>query len=427
MISPRMINVKNFKSLKDFTMPLGQFNVLIGSNGSGKTNVLELFKFVNLYVSPEKTPAYPFAMWGGYKNLIWSGKEGSPIELTVDYKIDGYEIVYESEIRGSSSGRLVIQEEKFTIKDYLTMTRKDDKIDYCLDSSFAEQVTSGEDSLHNLRNRKIEKEFTIPHDSLDVSILKATNWNKSISRKSRIGVLRTSRFTSDDMKMNVLPSPLVKINQRDLYLYDIAIGYIANPDNMILLRHLNYDYLRGPTPVNYSGVLLEDGDGMINLMFQWFNKNQKLPEVFTLALEELFPNWQISFEVTQEGNILMNVIDGSVTLAPTSIPDGFYKLLAVLAAIELNPSILLIDEIETSLHGRIIEYVIDLLRETDITVIITTHSPLVVDYVDMDDLLIMENTHHESTCHKISNPEELKQDLADKGITVSESWLYGKI
>jgi predicted ATPase len=35
------INIKNFKSIVDLELPLGRFNVLIGANGCGKTNILE--------------------------------------------------------------------------------------------------------------------------------------------------------------------------------------------------------------------------------------------------------------------------------------------------------------------------------------------------------------------------------------------------
>ena len=37
----REINIKNFKSIVDLTLDLGRFNVIIGANGCGKTNILE--------------------------------------------------------------------------------------------------------------------------------------------------------------------------------------------------------------------------------------------------------------------------------------------------------------------------------------------------------------------------------------------------
>src|ERR1043166_6400592 len=37
----RTVSIKNFKSVADLTLELGRFNVFIGENGSGKSNVLE--------------------------------------------------------------------------------------------------------------------------------------------------------------------------------------------------------------------------------------------------------------------------------------------------------------------------------------------------------------------------------------------------
>ena len=41
----RKINIKNFKSIVDLTLDLGRFNVIIGANGCGKTNILEAIAF----------------------------------------------------------------------------------------------------------------------------------------------------------------------------------------------------------------------------------------------------------------------------------------------------------------------------------------------------------------------------------------------
>jgi predicted ATPase len=39
------VKINNFKSVADLTIPLGRFNVLIGANGSGKSNILEAVAF----------------------------------------------------------------------------------------------------------------------------------------------------------------------------------------------------------------------------------------------------------------------------------------------------------------------------------------------------------------------------------------------
>ena len=35
------INIKNYKSVVDVSLPLGRFNLLVGANGCGKSNILE--------------------------------------------------------------------------------------------------------------------------------------------------------------------------------------------------------------------------------------------------------------------------------------------------------------------------------------------------------------------------------------------------
>ena len=39
------IEIKGYKSIKDLELPLKSVNILIGANGSGKTNFLSFFEF----------------------------------------------------------------------------------------------------------------------------------------------------------------------------------------------------------------------------------------------------------------------------------------------------------------------------------------------------------------------------------------------
>lgn len=40
------ISVRGYKSFKDITVPLKKINILIGSNGAGKSNFLSLFELL---------------------------------------------------------------------------------------------------------------------------------------------------------------------------------------------------------------------------------------------------------------------------------------------------------------------------------------------------------------------------------------------
>lgn len=41
------IEIKGYKSFKNLTLDLSSINILIGSNGSGKSNFLSFFEFLN--------------------------------------------------------------------------------------------------------------------------------------------------------------------------------------------------------------------------------------------------------------------------------------------------------------------------------------------------------------------------------------------
>lgn len=92
-----------------------------------------------------------------------------------------------------------------------------------------------------------------------------------------------------------------------------------------------------------------------------------------------------------------------------------------MTAIELNPTILLIDELENSMHARMLEYVIDELNTLDIPVLIATHSPVVVDLVGPERVIIVDKRPVTRTViEKIEDPEKLSKKLKELGVALSD-------
>ncbi|WP_309738530.1 MULTISPECIES: AAA family ATPase [unclassified Chamaesiphon] len=59
-------------------------------------------------------------------------------------------------------------------------------------------------------------------------------------------------------------------------------------------------------------------------------------------------------------------------------------MLAVFAQLSKEQSFLLLDEIENGINPELIEFVVDELVESDPQVLITTHSPMVLNYLEDD-------------------------------------------
>jgi predicted ATPase len=85
------LTIRNFKSIREQTLKLGPLNVFIGGNGSGKSNMIEVFRFLREIVEVLGTPlgqgprshaAQRFAAYtaikGGADSLLYFGRRTSP-------------------------------------------------------------------------------------------------------------------------------------------------------------------------------------------------------------------------------------------------------------------------------------------------------------------------------------------------------------
>ena len=71
--------IKNYKSIKDLVLPLNKLNVLIGSNGAGKSNFVSFFELTKA-IYEQRFGSYTLAK-GGIDNLLYRGRKASPSML----------------------------------------------------------------------------------------------------------------------------------------------------------------------------------------------------------------------------------------------------------------------------------------------------------------------------------------------------------
>ncbi|MEM0215799.1 MAG: AAA family ATPase, partial [Archaeoglobaceae archaeon] len=112
MLKLKEIHVKNFKSLKDCKIELGNLNVLVGKNGSGKTNFVDLFVLLKkIYDSRELNP---FRAWWGYQNVVYGRKEDLDIEVKFLFDYFNYSVEFETIFNGRG-GKFEFVSEKLKI------------------------------------------------------------------------------------------------------------------------------------------------------------------------------------------------------------------------------------------------------------------------------------------------------------------------
>jgi len=450
----REIWVRNFKSLRDVRVKLRGFNLLIGPNRSGKTNFLEALKLLRaIYFPGPGEEVNPFLPWWSYDRVVWRRDEKLPITIGLGLDVMGYRVDFETTFTGVG-GTFSMLKEVIDIKDIVRLERRGRELrithsrDF-LDTIWGEVEAKWEDVMDGLRFRLLHRTSPELYEALKMGKETLSNyvvnvWDdfrllRHLRRPFIVEYGSVSMFSLKNMIALVI-SPRITIRGWPRYrpyrermpLIEAAIRLTGEViRRSLILRPVETRRIREtigrPTK---EDELSEDALNLHNVLFNlWIQNGGRLPDRIEAALKDIFgPDVRVAFELTTDGRLFMRVFEGDLRLDPPMISDGFYKVLTILTAVEIGPSILAIDELENSLHLEAIERVLDDLRNAGCVVVATTHSPLVIDQVDPADIIFVDRDEEGATIMwRVKDPEALKRKLAEKGITLSEGWLYGRI
>ncbi len=446
----REIYVENFKSLKKCRIRLEKFNVVVGPNASGKSNLAEIFKLLRkVYVERADNP---FTEWWGYRNVVSDHKEELPIKISLKFEDnkdkDKYKISYDVEISGTG-GQFEIIKEVFEVEKLRIERTKREMIikyqglgEYIIDnpsvlfsmknlniltSEFYHKLESfkgiledeikkySDDIINNRDSAKIINEMFEEKDVVK-AMEKENKYQKEANKKYETYISNTQNYKI-----------LQKIFEENLFKYYNEIFNFLK--NTIILKDVNITEIKPPINPTKNITLAEDGRNIVNVIYNLFLENGQVPDGIRTLLSYIFPNTYLLFKLTDDGRILMEISENDLVLLPPSISVGCFKFLTIITALELKPSLIVIDELENSLYPKAIELTMDEFKHEEGQVIITTHSPVVVDlvYPDIKDLILVKKENGESSFINIGNEEKIRNELDVAGITLSEKWLYGRI
>ena len=430
------------------------FNLLIGPNRSGKTNFLEALRLLRaIYFPKSGEEVNPFLPWWSYDRVVWRRDEKLPITIGLSLDVMGYRVDFETTFTGVG-GTFSMLKEVIDIKDIVRLERRGRELrithskDF-LDTIWGEVEAKWRDVMDGLRFRSLHRTSPELYEALKMGRETLSNyvvnvWDdfrllEHLRRPFIVEYGSVSMFSLKNMIALVI-SPRITIRGWPRYrpyrermsLIEAAIRLTGEViRRSLILRPVETRRIREtigrPTK---EDELSEDALNLHNVLFNlWIRNGGRLPDRIEAAIKDIFgPDVRVAFELTTDSRLFMRVFEGDLRLDPPMISDGFYKVLAILTAVETGPSILAIDELENSLHLEAIERVLDDLRNAGCVVVATTHSPLVIDQVDPADIIFVDRDEEGATIMwRVEDPEALKRKLAEKGITLSEGWLYGRI
>lgn len=109
------------------------------------------------------------------------------------------------------------------------------------------------------------------------------------------------------------------------------------------------------------------------------------PQLDSIVTKSLRSGWK-QLEVNEHYG------DRKLTSTARHVNDGMLRLMAILLQLDIGNAFLLFDEIENGINPELIEYLIDHLVGTSDQVLVTTHSPMILNF--MEDEVAKKGVHY---------------------------------
>lgn len=442
------IRIQNFKSLRDVTLNLKQINLLIGPNNSGKSNFLKSLEFYSKLLKGQG--AHNFIELCFNKRQIFISKNGgdlnNPLSFTFIDKsnIDQQyvnRIEYYNKFEYSMLSGIMPTEKKtppqseklnFSVFDFNII----DKHFY----SYAFHAVSNE--IHLLHLEK----------------LKNNDLREILSKRNHhIASRLYKQSPNSPFELAEVPKDVGGFFEESYVLYglynigrDLSNLKVYKPNPSLLIK---------PYPITGNEFVEDDVRNLVSFWDRMKDINIEVTDAINKDLRECISEFKdIRLDTVKASDPQyeelkktykrdtfkkLGVSDhkGNIFWAE-ELSEGALYFIALLAIIHQPnpPKLLLLEEPEKGIHPRriteVIQFIQRLAHEKDIQVIMTTHSPIVIDQFAHapESIFVFDKENGETKVRNLQKDiiEPKNRVLEQKGVSpidyqenLSENWLMG--
>lgn len=330
------ISAKNFKSLVDFELDLADFTCLIGLNSAGKSTVLQFIDFLAQQVHGD--------VKGWLKTRNWGAKD---------------------------------------LKSQLTKKTNITFSVHLMDDSGGKAIWEG--SFNPVQLHCTHERIRVGNAYLNVSggsVRVDEHWPSPPGTSSGNSSSQEITFTYQgsilsQLKESTLPAALLEFKRFLL--------------NVKSLDMLSPEHLRQRTRES-GGALGLGGQRLSAFLHELGTKEHHrivdqlksvYPQLENLHTRALRSDWK-QLEIAEGYRGVESGFFPKMTTEARHVADGMLRLIAILAEIETEHQFLLFDEIENGINPELVEFVVDALVSARQQVLVTTHSPMILNYMEDD-------------------------------------------
>jgi predicted ATPase len=376
------ISIKGYKSIKELSLDLSPINVLIGANGSGKSNFISFFKLLNRMMQSQGELQFFIGQSGGASSFLFDSASVTPqIEAKFDFERGSSKYDYFFRLANAVSDTFIFAEEKFGDLPDLNLSTLN-PISYAI-------ATQSDNAALNLRMK---------------------NFNLVKERMS---------------------------GHRESRLIDLAMSGEQTAKNVFSLvqSFANYQFhdtsqtarFKQRWNVDDNQYLKEDAGNLAPFLLRLRENEPRYYQRIVETLRQITPFFA-DFVLNPMGNtvILQWREKGTdLVFSPHQASDGTLRAMALVAVLlqptNNLPDTLIFDEPELGLHPYAISVIGGLINSVAnrCQVILATQSTLLVDCFEPEDIIVVERNNRESSFERL-----VEADLKDwlEEYSLSELW-----
>lgn len=378
--SIKLTNLLSFGAETEIILNEG-LNVLIGTNGSGKSNLIEA---ISLLQAMPKDLTQVFRSGGGIEEWLWKGNKNpfAKIEVVIEEKYRKPPLCHSIEMWG----------EGHVFEEFI--------IDYDKRQSFDE-----------------ERDFHYHYECLNVKpCIKQKINAKEIYQEIEI----------DD-------SQSILAQRQDPSFYPEITRLSRTYEKIRLYRDWQFGRHTLPRTLQRADLpndFLKEDASNLGLILSSFRRNSEVKRKLLESLKLFYDSIQDFEVIVQGGYVQIFFEENGFTIPATRLSDGTLRYLSLLAIL-LHPNpppLICIEEPELGLHPDVLPSLIELLKEAGerTQIIITTHSADLIDALtDMPEaVLVFDKLEGSTTVNRLN-----KEDLTDwlKDYSLGQLWSRGHI
>lgn len=452
------IRIKNFRSIKNtvFTVKPG-LNVLVGPNGSGKTNILHALKFISALLmngaavamgkagGPGKNfrrgeDEITFAVVSHYENSIYKGKRSNflfrwEVSIALNKSSGLVQIARESiqVMEAGSPGVIRAEVHRFpgSFKSSVYMDGEEFLTKKMMSNPGRRPASSIRKSeLHALVEKELsERLSSVKRAPLDASFLPTVRWlHGSVAKLlHELTSFNEYNIQPDIARQATDPLPQIRMEPDGRGVSEVINALESEQFRRISRKYVpNYFYYSEmmSSPLSY---LWQDNYLSLNTKT---NPLQDIDEHIRAAVTTID---SVSTELDpSSGRRFVVFKSGSNRFRPDEVSDGTIKWLCLLVATLVPQSrVILLEEPENFMHPWMQQRFVSLVREQagklNRSMIITTHSATVLNALRVDELLLVAQGDDGTVVDGVKDKTALRKVLKTTNFGLGDIWVSGGV